>query len=94
MFSKWTRLEELKPFILICHPYALGVKSSVSYFMCLYMTIENAKWTEAFPVPEDMFANAVKWKSKKHLASVFPSEVNFGNFKCVLMAGVIICVAD
>ena len=62
--------------------------------MCLCMTIGNAKWARAFPFPKDISANVVKWKSKKHLALVFSSEVNFGNLKCILMAGFVMYVAD
>lgn len=62
--------------------------------MCLCMTIGNAKWAGDFPFPQDIFANVVKWKSKEYLALVFPSEVNFRDLKCVLMAGFVMCVAD
>lgn len=57
------------------------------------MTIGNAKWAGEFLFPQDIFANVVKWKYKDCLALVFPSEVDFGNLKCVLMAGFIIHVA-
>lgn len=47
-----------------------------------------------FYSPRTFFPNVGKWKSKECFALVFPSEVDFENLKCVLMAGFVIYVAD
>lgn len=62
--------------------------------MCLCVTIGNAKWAGDFTFPQVIFVNVVKWKSKQYLALVFPSEVNFGDLKGVLMTGFVMYVAD
>lgn len=93
MFKKGTGPGRIKAFVFICNPYAPWIKLSISYFMCLCMTIGNAKWAGDFPFPQDILANAVKWKPEEYLALVFPSEVNFRDLKCVLMAGFVMCAA-